>query len=895
MNNSICLAGIVTNSHENKILDSIGSTLKLVSNYIIFNRNSNKSITDKIKNLFDENNINGIIINNDDKNISINEIRKKMLQISIENKYIYTLFLEPYSSIKYNNNFKKENFISRLNKNIYFIPHLEKNCTLSIPCLIKNSTIIKICDFSINFNFKQENKSCIINDFFTKSYLNQNETNIKYTKYLKTESNICNRILFNKIIDNFDEMFNNLNKYFNKNSNYSWEIYYFFAMYYFTIENYKLSIDWLKKIEKNNRPEIYYLFSKIYYNNKQYDKSFNYLNIFYKKNKLDLLRDYTLVKLNNTHYLELFSDFQNIIFYLNFQVILIYLQKKNISRAIDKCHCILQNNIEKKKISIIVNFLKVKLNPIINPYSSFNNINEINKNNILFTGNTISINNTHLKIDNITLDNKNLEKENFLINLNKKYTFFSNLIDPILINNNFILSLGSFLNNKKIYNFVYSYKNKLHLSYPFILNLKNIISINYDKFYLYVLGNNSNYKFVIYRFELKNLYLNFNLPFDIKKNISVEIKKKLKISVLTNNYQLNEIKYRHYEIINNSNEKDFKHQFVLDFNSFIFNYKNYLQKINEFIYLPNKLENIEPKEFECCFYSGIEPSLIKIIHENLEMNKNDKNYDNTYCKKLVSPFCNLKNIYKSKYVFINNYDFQIMNSLDLSKIIQSKTIIINLLDEKTIKNKYFEKNVYIKNNLLNKFFLFNIAQNNSYQNYILENIINPNLYKKRIDNFDKGLDLIYKNHNIFNYCFKQKDNILKYHKLNFSNKESNEIYNSYIEKYNLKNNFYFNMIIKRIISKKFKDDIFFIFESEQSKNKMLYLSNNNLRINFLGKFYFINVNELNNNNEIINKLLTKKDNIYFTENLKLSLKIDKFLAKKSQIYIISDNILYNVF
>jgi len=195
-------------------------------------------------------------------------------------------------------------------------------------------------------------------------------------------------------------------------------------MYYFTIENYKLSIDWLKKIEKNNRPEIYYLFSKIYYNNKQYDKSFNYLNIFYKKNKLDLLRDYTLVKLNNTHYLELFSDFQNIIFYLNFQVILIYLQKKNISRAIDKCHCILQNNIEKKKISIIVNFLKVKLNPIINPYSSFNNINEINKNNILFTGNTISINNTHLKIDNITLDNKNLEKENFLINLNKKYTFF---------------------------------------------------------------------------------------------------------------------------------------------------------------------------------------------------------------------------------------------------------------------------------------------------------------------------------------------------------------------------------------------------------------------------------------------------------------------------------------
>ena len=157
------------------------------------------------------------------------------------------------------------------------------------------------------------------------------------------------------------------------------------------------------------------------------------------------------------------------------------------------------------------------------------------------------------------------------------------------------------------------------------------------------------------------------------------------------------------------------------------------------------------------------------------------------------------------------------------------------------------------------------------------------------------MDLIYKNHNIFNYCFKQKNNFLKYHKLNFSNKESDEIYDSYIEKYNLKNNFYFNMVIKRIISKKYKDNIFFIYETEQSKNRMLNLSNNNLKINFLGKFYFININELANNNEIINKLLTKKDNIYFTENLNLSLKIDHFLSKKSQIYIMSDNILYNIF
>ena len=86
MNNSICLAGIVTNSHENKIINSLRATLKLVSNYIIFNRNSNKSITEKIKNLFDENNISGIIIDNDDENISINEIRKKMLKISIGNK-----------------------------------------------------------------------------------------------------------------------------------------------------------------------------------------------------------------------------------------------------------------------------------------------------------------------------------------------------------------------------------------------------------------------------------------------------------------------------------------------------------------------------------------------------------------------------------------------------------------------------------------------------------------------------------------------------------------------------------------------------------------------------------------------------------------------------------------
>tara|TARA_B100001093_G_scaffold213054_2_gene204396 strand:- start:1388 stop:4066 length:2679 start_codon:yes stop_codon:yes gene_type:complete len=892
MNNSICLAGIVTNSYKSKILDSLETTVKLIDNYIIFNRTGDNLITEKIKIFFNKNNITGSVIDNVDENLTINKIRQEILKISIKKKYIYTFFFEPYSLLKYRNDFMKDNVISKLKNNKYLVPHLENNCSIAIPCLFKNASIIDVNNFNLIFDLSNENKSGIIQDFYTKSFLNKNEINIKYKKYLETESCICNRILFSKIIDNFDEMFCNLDKYYNKNRNYSWEIYYFFAMYYFTIENYKLSLEWLRKIEKINRPEVYYLFSKIFYNNKQYSKSYQYLNVFFNKNKIDLLKDYTSKKLNNEHYLELFSDFNNIIFYLNFQVILIKIQEKNILKAVDKCYCILQNNVEKKKTKIIINFLKVKLKPIVNQYSSFNNINEINKDNILFTGKSILVNNKHLYINN-SLDEK--EYSNFLNSVKKKYKFFTNLINPIAINNNFFLSLGSFLDNKKIYNFVYSYKNKFFLSYPFILDLQKIISINYDNFYLYILGNNYDFKFVIYQLELKKLYLNFNLPFDIKKNIFIKINKKIKISVLTNNYQLNEIKYRNYEIINNSNEKDIKHQFVMDFNSFIFNYKNYLQKINEFIYLPNKINNVVPKEFEFCFYTNVDSSLIKLIKENLEMHINDKDYNNIYCKNLISPFCKLKNIFKSKYLFINNDDFQIMNLLDISKIIQSKTIIINLLDEKTIENKYFEHNFYIKNQLLNKFFLFNIAQNNSYQNYILQNIIHKNLYNKRIADFDKGLDLIYKNHNIFNYCFKQKNKFLKYHKLNFSNKESDEIYNSYIEKYNLKNNFYFNMVIKRIISKKYKDDIFFIYETEQSKNRMLNLSNNNLKINFLGKYHFININELNNNNKIINKLLTKKDNIYFTENLNLSLQIDQFLAKKSQIYIMSDNILYNIF
>jgi len=102
------------------------------------------------------------------------------------------------------------------------------------------------------------------------------------------------------------------------------------------------------------------------------------------------------------------------------------------------------------------------------------------------------------------------------------------------------------------------------------------------------------------------------------------------------------------------------------------------------------------------------------------------------------------------------------------------------------------------------------------------------------------------------------------------------------------------MIISRIIFKKYNCNIFCIFNSEEIKNKMLLICNNLLKINLLGQFNFIDASKLNNYQDIINTLDIKNDNIYITENLNISLKIDHYLKNNSIVFISSDNILYHI-
>jgi hypothetical protein len=887
---NICLGAIFYDIDEKKIINILESTVNFIKRYIIYIF-YNEQLKSNIIDFYKKNSISGdIILISDNTNISIIEIRKEIMKKSYSNKFNdYTFFLEPYSDIQINTSFD----INKLIDPVYHIPHFENDISYSIPCLIKNSSITNINNFSIKLCFEKKYIANILKKITTKSFLKKKQMQLKYEKYIEYEINDSNKIIYYKLLNDFNNMYKYLIKYFKNNNEYSWEINYLFALYFFKQDNYKVSLEWLKRCN-TNRPEIYYLFSKIYYYNKQYDDSMKYLLEFFNLNNMDFLIDYHSKKIYKSHHISFLSDYENIIFYINFQLILLFLQKNKIINSIDKCHSLLKNIINKKNISIIINFCKIKLKPLYDVYCQFNNINGISENDVLFNGDSISISNVKILTDKFNC-NKNTDNKILSFNekIKNKFKFFSNSIKPIYINDRGdLITLGSFLNNKKIYNFIYSYKNKLYLSYPITLELVSIYGINKNNSDFYILGYNHSYKFVIYKIPLKELYINYNIPLSFKQNIIMNISKNIKLSLITNNYNFNNNKFNNYIITQNPNENKVKHRFVLDFNSFIINYKNYLKKIREFIYLPSKNKPDINKQYDITFYKNCNTPLQQYIVENINMSNEDKNCNLNF---VISPYHTIKYIKQSKYLFINNEDFQNFNTLDLSKIIENKTIIINLIDEKSIQNKLFEYNTFIKNDLLNQNFLFNIALNKSYKSYIFENILIKNVYLNRQDLLDKDLESIYNSYNIVKYCIKNKNIISKdlKKKVKLNNEQIN-LYEKYIEKYKLNNNTFFPEIIKRIIFKKYNCNIFCIFNSEEIKNKMLLICNNLLKINLLGQFNFIDASKLNNYQDIINTLDIKNDNIYITENLNISLKIDHYLKNNSIVFISSDNILYHI-
>ena len=83
-----------------------------------------------------------------------------------------------------------------------------------------------------------------------------------------------------------------------------------------------------------------------------------------------------------------------------------------------------------------------------------------------------------------------------------------------------------------------------------------------------------------------------------------------------------------------------------------------------------------------------------------------------------------------RFIIIKQNDFEKLSSLRISEFIYHNCLIISLIDEERINSNTFVKN-YTSSNYLNKLFLFNIAENEEYINFVMEKIIYDNQYEKR--------------------------------------------------------------------------------------------------------------------------------------------------------------------
>jgi len=224
-------------------------------------------------------------------------------------------------------------------------------------------------------------------------------------------------------------------------------------------------------------------------------------------------------------------------------------------------------------------------------------------------------------------------------------------------------------------------------------------------------------KIVSYIIEEQNLYLNYNLPLNYEEAIKLNIEN-LDVKIVTNPPNIvDNIKLDMYSLSEKSTNV-----INLDYQNSIISRGNYNEYVTDFMYKFEKL-NIE-KTSVISFYNK------ETCHE--------------LYTGLKSVDIDIGDVYEfSKYLAINMCELNSLSSNDISAIINSNTLIINLIEEDEIESPCSK---IIENDYVNKLFLFNIVKNSDYVNFIYEKIIEDDQYKQR-SNFmeiDKT--------NINNYC-----------------------------------------------------------------------------------------------------------------------------------------------
>lgn len=299
--------------------------------------------------------------------------------------------------------------------------------------------------------------------------------------------------------------------------------------------------------------------------------------------------------------------------------------------------------------------------------------------------------------------------------------------------------LGLIRCDKNLYRFItlsdsYQINNVSDLIY-IEYNVKGLL---YNNNRLYIISKNKNL-LKLNRVDIVSMLNDINLNINIPNQIEFKINNINNIKLIIKNYDNCIQEYDSYQF-NNDDETN------LGIVEYMYNHrllkfdKNYYY-INKFVYLPG-IVDIPDKTHEIYIHDSVND---EILYQYIQNEKYTIGHDFKFCK----------------YMFIDHHAFEHLNSLQLSEILDYNVMIISLIDNSEIENNMFIK-TYTSDSNLTKLFLFNIAKNDSYLSFIIEQIFEKKQYENRKEFMQIDKQNIFNETNIYKSIIKviNKEGIL---------------------------------------------------------------------------------------------------------------------------------------
>ena len=703
------------------------------------------------------------------------------------------------------------------------------------------------------------NKDIIDNDKI-KSFLNNQALIIKLNE--KNFEDIRNDILNRLFIFFINESLDNSKYNFNYNNN----------IENFELLNLKNFISYNKIKEENNELDSYEYklkfklndYIKIKINNTQYLQFKFWFNFFIKKIKI------RIIEIEYEYYLNIFNEeiiddksyikMQKLISDLFFDYLKFVNDIINYSSSID--------TTSKKKSNINlylidnINYLEELIEKIDNDFLDLNNfyknetINNIDLNKLIYNNICIKLYSKYSRCDfkNFFENINNNRLENIIININN----FNSYEYIELIKNEENIINETIQNSKKLFSFLSKFlikikKNKLKSIILYINNfnnsniLLNEIKEKFDEFMKQlikqsiIIKNSRIYFSNIFNTERDNK-INYEISSDsiycfpsldekeyIKFNNKNINKKKFKLILFDNNISINKNKiidfyfFEHYSIsrITELNIGYFVH--ILELNRFLRKIKLYeLCNMKKFTCYLKSNYKINEKSLSTFFKLNWPKNIltsIKIIFENfINTNDIDNNLDSIYNKYLVKidMFMIFNSIIKEMYFKSDSRDDINKNILEVHQLEFEGTMIQDKISDNSLSKKL---NIIKFKNTNDKKSIKNNEDNISTISYIQQSkniLLQPN--ESTINNFLKRNKI-----NKYNYINDIKS-VDEYHKNN--NNIINFNLNNQYQKYPLK---YFFIIKSENYLK------YFLNNNKQDLLKNIYLYNEKIEINNIGK------------------------------------------------------------